>query len=36
MHLHWAILVYAALALWAALIGWLLLPASWKLRTDPD
>ena len=25
MHLHWAILVYAAQALWAALAGWLLL-----------
>lgn len=25
MHLHWAVLVYAAQALWAALIGWLLL-----------
>lgn len=25
MHLHWAMLVYAAQALWAILIGWLLL-----------
>ena len=25
LHLHWAIIVYAAQALWAGLIGWLLL-----------
>jgi hypothetical protein len=28
MHLHWAMLVYAAQALWAGLIGWLLLSGS--------
>lgn len=28
MHLRWAILVYAAQVLWAALIGWLLLRGS--------
>lgn len=28
MHLHWAILVYAAQALWAALTGWLLLAGT--------
>ena len=32
MQLHWAMLVYAAQALWAALIGWLLLRGA--LRTE--
>lgn len=34
MHLHWAILVYAAQALWAALIGFLLLRGGFELRSD--
>ena len=36
MHLHWAILVYAALALWAALAGLLLLGCRLDPQADPD
>ena len=37
MHLHWAILVYAAQAVWAALIGWLLLSGGLKApQADGD
>ena len=37
MHLHWAIAVYAAQALWAALIGWLLLGGRLgAIETDAD
>jgi hypothetical protein len=36
MHLHWAILVYAALALWAALAGWLLLGGRLDPQADTD
>jgi hypothetical protein len=33
MHLHWAVLIYAAQALWAALIGWLLLRGALRPET---
>lgn len=36
MHLHWAILVYAAIAIWAGLIGWLLLAGRIDAPADPD
>ena len=37
MHLHWAIMVYAAQAVWAALIGWLLLSGRLEApQTDGD
>jgi len=36
MHLHWAILVYAAQALWAALAGWLLFSGRLDPQADPD
>lgn len=36
MHLHWAILVYAAVAIWAGLAGWLLLAAGLDAPADPD
>jgi hypothetical protein len=35
MHLHWAIAVYAAQALWAALIGFLLLRGSYRDAAPP-
>lgn len=35
MHLHWAVLVYAAQALWAALIGFLLLRGAFAAETRP-
>lgn len=36
MHLHWAMLVYAALTLWAALVGWLLFAGRLDLPAEPD
>jgi hypothetical protein len=36
MHLHWAILVYAALVLWGALVGWLLLSGRLDPQADRD
>lgn len=36
MHLHWAVMVYAAQAVWAALAGWLLLGGQPGAPGDPD
>jgi hypothetical protein len=35
MHLHWAMLVYAAQVLWAALVGWLLLRGAFSAEAPP-
>lgn len=34
MHLHWAIIVYAGQALWAALVGWLMLRGGLDVTSD--